>query len=115
MAIQQYQYGEKIKYKKWSAIKLPDFSICLIKKSEVTKPPRTAPMTYEYFIIFRGFRIKIILWSAGHGLICPVPFKFKRQAYVLEKTYSNYFDWLKHDEIVLWPRKIYEEKFPNAL
>jgi hypothetical protein len=77
-------YREKTRFSRDTWIEFPDFDLIYLGTGVSTGGGMHVPIKSYYFRIVRGKEENIIFWTAGTGVIWPIPFEFNDDDYIIE-------------------------------
>jgi len=83
-------YQEKVKFSRDTWVEFPDFELLYLGTGVSTGGGMHVPIKSYYFKIVRGREENIIFWTAGTGVIGPIPFEFDDNDYIIEMDYIAY-------------------------
>jgi hypothetical protein len=83
-------YREKVRFSRDTWIEFPDFDLIYLGTGVSTGGGMHVPIKSYYFRIVRGKEENIIFWTAGTGVIGPIPFEFNDDDYVIEMKRMAY-------------------------
>jgi hypothetical protein len=98
-------YGTKVSFKKGRLLKFPDFTLEYSGERRVTSTQYPRGFVYRDFVIAAGSERITASWTAGTGLLRPVPFTIGGRDFNLELVHSDLLGWLKPDELVIAIKK----------
>jgi uncharacterized membrane protein YraQ (UPF0718 family) len=78
------KYREKVEFSRDTWIEFPDFDLLYLGTGVSTGGGMHVPIKSYYFRIVKGSEENIIFWTAGTGVIEPVPFEFNDNGYTIE-------------------------------
>ena len=77
-------YREKVEFSRDTWIEFPDFDLLYLGTGVSTGGGMHVPIKSYYFRIVKGSEENIIFWTAGTGVIGPIPFEFNDNDYMIE-------------------------------
>lgn len=77
-------YREKVEFSRDTWIEFPDFDLLYLGTGVSTSGGMHVPIKSYYFRIVKGSEENIIFWTAGTGVIGPIPFEFNDNDYMIE-------------------------------
>jgi len=77
-------YQEKVRFSRDTKVEFPDFDLIYLGTGVSTGGGMHVPIKSYYFKIVRGREENIIFWTAGTGVIGPIPFEFNDNDYMIE-------------------------------
>ena len=77
-------YRERATFSRDTWIEFPDFDLLYLGTGVSTGGGMHVPIKSYYFRIVRGREENIIFWTAGTGVIGPIPFEFNGNEYMIE-------------------------------
>jgi|GEM_PF-1025245 len=77
-------YREKVRFSRDTWVEFPDFDLIYLGTGVSTGGGMHVPIKSYYFKIVRGREENIVFWSAGTGVIGPIPFEFNDNDYMIE-------------------------------
>ncbi|MBN1137912.1 MAG: hypothetical protein JXM73_15085 [Anaerolineae bacterium] len=77
-------YHERASFSRDTWIEFPDFDLLYLGTGVTTGGGLHVPIKSYYFRIVRGGEENIIFWTAGTGVIEPIPFEFRGNEYMIE-------------------------------
>ena len=83
-------YGEKTRFSRDTWLEFPDFDLIYLGTGVSTGGGMHVPIKSYYFRVVRGREENIIFWTAGTGIIEPIPFEFDNDDYVIEMKYMAF-------------------------
>jgi hypothetical protein len=83
------RYREKVEFSRDTWIEFPDFDLLYLGTGVSTSGGMHVPIKSYYFRIVKGSEENIIFWTAGTGVIEPVPFEFKNNGYTIEMKFMS--------------------------
>ena len=83
-------YREKVKFSRDTWIEFPDFDLLYLGTGVSTGGGMHVPIKSYYFRIVKGGEENIIFWTAGTGVIGPVPFEFNDNNYMIEMEFMSF-------------------------
>jgi len=83
-------YREKVEFSRDTWIEFPDFDLLYLGTGVSTGGGMHVPIKSYYFRIVKGTEETIIFWTAGTGVIGPIPFEFNDNDYMIEMELMSY-------------------------
>jgi hypothetical protein len=83
-------YREKVKFSRDTWIEFPDFDLLYLGMGVSTGGGMHVPIKSYYFKIVKGREENIISWTAGTGVIGPIPFEFNNNDYMIEMELMSF-------------------------
>ena len=83
-------YREKVKFSRDTWIEFPDFDLLYLGTGVSTGGGMHVPIKSYYFRIVKGGEENIIFWTAGTGVIGPIPFEFNDNDYMIEMELMSF-------------------------
>lgn len=77
-------YRDRVRFSRDTWLAFPDFDLIYLGTGVSTGGGMHVPIKSYYFRIVRGGEESIIFWTAGTGVIGPLPFEFSGKDYVIE-------------------------------
>jgi hypothetical protein len=77
-------YRERASFSRDTWLEFPDFDLLYLGTGVYTSGGMHVPIKSYYFRIVRGAEENIIFWTAGTGIIGPIPFEFNGNDYMIE-------------------------------
>lgn len=78
------KYRERVGFSRDTWVEFPDFNLLYLGTGVSTSGGMHVPIKTYYFRIVRGSEETIVFWTAGTGVIGPIPFEFDGDDYVIE-------------------------------
>lgn len=83
-------YRERVTFSRDAWVEFPDFDLLYLGTGVHTSGGMHVPIKSYYFRIVRGREENIIFWTAGTGVIGPIPFEFSGNDYMIEMKRMAY-------------------------
>jgi len=83
-------YRERASFSRDTWVEFPDFDLLYLGTGVNTSGGMHVPIKSYYFRIVRGTEENIIFWTAGTGVIGPIPFEFSDNDYMIEMKRTAY-------------------------
>ena len=83
-------YRERASFSRDTWVEFPDFDLLYLGTGISTGSGMHVPIKSYYFRIVRGSEENIIFWTAGTGVIGPIPFEFSSKDYMIEMKRTAY-------------------------
>ena len=98
-------YRERTSFSRDTWVEFPDFDLLYLGTGVNTGGGMHVPIKSYYFRIARGTEENIVFWTAGTGVIGPIPFEFNDNDYMIEMQSTAYGQQggvtLGQDELVI--------------
>jgi hypothetical protein len=83
-------YRQRVSFSRDTWVEFPDFDLLYLGMGVNTGGGMHVPIKSYYFRIVRGREENIIFWTAGTGVIGPIPFEFNGNDYMIEMKRMAY-------------------------
>jgi len=77
-------YRERVAFSRDTWVEFPDFDLLYLGTGVSTSGGMHVPIRSYYFRLVRGREETIVFWTAGTGVIGPIPFEFDGSDYMIE-------------------------------
>jgi hypothetical protein len=83
-------YRERVTFSRDTWVEFPDFDLLYLGTGVSTGGGMHVPIKSYYFRIVRGKEENIVFWTAGTGVIGPIPFELNGKDYMIEMKHTAY-------------------------